>query len=491
VIVAADVPVRRALFGQGSIYTAASAVQAVSTLLVLPVVTRLLGAEELGLVAAGTVVAQLLAMIGGLGLSNAILLEYFGDPGGIHRARRLVGATAVVAVLTVGLADLAGPLWIRGFSEIDYTTAFRVAVWSAAPIAVLGASQALLRARGQAAAFVVATVLATAGGHALGALAVHLTDGDAGAYFGGLLAGSVLGAAVGLAVGGIERPRRDDLELLSRSLRLGVALVPHALAMYALLAVDRLLIESVLGLDAAGRYQVAYLLGGAGLSLLVAVNNAWAPMVIGARDDQRWSVLAATTRDLETLVPAAVAFLALGAPVLVGIAAPSDYGTTELARVVAIVSVSALPYLWYLAGVHILLFHRDAGALLRVTPVAVVLAVVANLLVLDRSGLVGAAIVTVASYAFLAWRVHAASVKHAQPPWNAASSTRATVLVAVALVSALTLPTDGLGLVLRALVGLTILGVVAATLLGHRERADALGGRPGLAGLDPGDAGGS
>ena len=102
--------------------------------------------------------------------------------------------------------------------------------------------------------------------------------------------------------------------------------------------------------------------------------------------------------------------------------------------------MSTLPYLWYLARVHVLTVHRDAAAVARTTPVAVVLAVVANLLVVDRTGLLGAAVVTVASYAFLAWRVHVHAAWHARPPWDHASSVRAALLVAVTTALALALP---------------------------------------------------
>jgi O-antigen/teichoic acid export membrane protein len=458
--------VRRELLGRGSVYTVASAVQAASTLLVLPIVTRLLGAEEFGVVAAGVVVTQLLALLAGVGLSSSILLEYFDERAGLAGARRLVGASFVVAIGVVLVAELTGPLWSRGFGELNYGVELRFAVWTAVPLAVLAGSQALLRAQGRPVAYVVATVAATAGGHGLGALAIAVSDGGAGAYLGGLLAGSVAGALVALVAGGVGVPTLADRDLIARSVRLGLALVPHALAMYAVLAVDRLVIEGTLGLEAAGRYQVAYLLGGAGLSLLGAVNNAWAPMVLGADDDRRWAVLAGTTRLLEGLVPTAVAVVALGAPVLLTLAAPSDYDLADLTRVTAVVAGSALPYLWYLSRAHILMFHRDAGTLARTTPMAVVLVVVANLIVLEPTGLIGAAVVTLASYGFLAWRVQVRSTRHARPPWDHASTRQAALLVTLILVLALALPTSGVGLALRGLTLLAVAAVGARRVLG-------------------------
>ena len=459
------VTARRELLGRGSVYTVASAIQAASVLLVLPVATRVLGAEEFGVAAAGLVVTQLLAIVAGLGLNGSVMLEYFDERSGEAAARRLIGTALVAAMVVVALAELTGPLWSGAFAELEYGTELRLATWTALPLAVLASSQALLRSQDRAGAYVVATVIATAGGQALGVTAVLMTSGRAIAYLAGVLAGAVLGASAGLVAGGCGRPHRGDREVLQRSFRFGLALLPHALAMYAVLAVDRLIIEGVLGLEAAGRYQVAYLIGAAGLSLLTALNNAWAPIVLAAREDRRWVVLAGTTRLLEDIVPAVVAVIALGAPVLLAVAAPPDFGPVELARVVAVVAMSTLPYLWYLARVHVLTVHRDAAAPARTTPVAVVLAVVANLLVVDRTGLLGAAVVTVASYAFLAWRVHVHATRHARPPWDHASSVRAALLVAVTTALALALPASGTGLVLRALAAATVIVLCIARFL--------------------------
>lgn len=439
---------RRELFGRGSVYTLASAVQAGSALLILPLVTRLLDPSDYGLVATATVVAQLLAVLASLGLNGAVMLEYF-TPDGPARARRLVGIAGLVALVVVALADATSPIWASGFAELSLDVDLRLAIWSAAPLAVLAASQAMLRSRRRPFAFVVATCVATVGGYGLGALLVVLTDGGATAYLAGVLIGAGAGAAIGLACGGVSGPRRTDGPLFRSALRVGLPLVPHVVALFALLAADRLLIERILGLGAAGRYQVAYLIGGAAISLLVAVNNAWSPMIIGAPAGERWRLLASTTRDLERLVPGLFAGVALLAPILVALAAPGEYDPADLAPVTVVVAMSVLPFLWYLSAVHVVFFHRRTGVLARTTPTATVFALVGNLLVLRAWGLMGAAVVTVASYAFLAWRVRRAAARIEVVPWDHAVSVRAAVELALVAALALALPTTGLWLAAR------------------------------------------
>ena len=65
----------------------------------------------------------------------------------------------------------------------------------------------------------------------------------------------------------VDPGRTVDTRLLGASLRLGVATVPHALAIYVVSAGDRILVERELGLSSVARYQVAYLVGALGLTV--------------------------------------------------------------------------------------------------------------------------------------------------------------------------------------------------------------------------------
>ena len=300
------VTARRELLGRGSVYTVASAIQAASVLLVLPVATRVLGAEEFGVAAAGLVVTQLLAIVAGLGLNGSVMLEYFDERSGEAAARRLIGTALVAAMVVVALAELTGPLWSGAFAELEYGTELRLATWTALPLAVLASSQALLRSQDRAGAYVVATVIATAGGQALGVTVKMTTSGRGIAYLAGVLAGAVLGASAGLVAGGCGRPHRGDREVLQRSFRFGVGLLlPHALAMYAVLAVDRLIIEGVLGLEAAwGDTKWPTSSAPPACRSSPPSTTPGRLIALAAREDRRWVVLAGTTRLLEDIVPA-------------------------------------------------------------------------------------------------------------------------------------------------------------------------------------------
>jgi len=135
------------------------------------------------------------------------------------------------------------------------------------------------------------------------------------------------------------------------------------------------------------------------------------------------------------------------------------------------VAAAALPFLWYLASVHVVLFCRRTGVLARATPMATVLAVVANVVVLGRFGLMGAAVVTVASYGFLAWRVRRAADRLAAVPWDLSSSRRTLFAVIAVVALALVLPAAGPWVALRAAVAIALVGQAVRQLATPSERA--------------------
>lgn len=440
---------RRVLFGRGAVYTVATALQAGVLVFVLPLATRLLTPEAFGAVATASVVLQLLGIAATLGIPSVLMLEYFSSDDGPRRARRLVGATSLGALLVVGTAEVSHPLWARAFAEIEYAGALRLAVWAAAAMAVITAVQGVLRSMDRPGLYVLVTGMASLGGHGLGLALLVGVDRSATAYLAGVLLGTAAGAVTGFVVVGAQLPRWSDRDLVRQALATGVPVVPHSLSMFALLAIDRVVIERMLGLSDAGRYQVAYLIGASGLSLVSALNNAWSLIVFSARDEDRWPLLVQTTRDLERVVVAFVVGVALLSPAALVLAAPGDYDTSALVPVVAVTATTTLPFLWYLSSVHVVLFFRRTFVLAVTTPTVAAFNVVVNVVLLPVLGLVAAAVATVVSYGLLAWRVRRAADRCAAIPWDRRASLRMTTGVVAGTAVALLLPAGSSGLAVR------------------------------------------
>ena len=347
-------------------------------------------------------------------------------------------STAVAALCVAGVAELTGPWWSQVFATLDYDTPLRLAVWTTVPVAVVASCQALLRAKDAAGRFVVVTILATLGAQGAGLVGLLVADGEPSVYLGGMLIGVCLAALAGVLLAeAIVLPA--GIVVLRRALAIGLPTVPHSLAALALVAADRVVVENELGLAEAGRYQLAYLLGASAVSVLIAVNNSWAPLIYGAGED-RWELLAETAHALHRLTPLLVAPLALGAPLLLSVVADDSYDPRSLSPVLAVTALTTCGYVAYLSNVHVLFVHRAVGFLAVATPSVAAVNVVGNLVLVPRFGLTAAAWTSVGSYALLGRAVRWRARRLAQVPWRPGTTLSAWLPASVVVGLALTLP---------------------------------------------------
>lgn len=456
----------RHLLGRGSIYTIALAIQLSSGLLVLPLVTRLLDPGSYGLVATAMVVVQLLAYVAAAGLPAAITRFFFAGESGHERSRGLIATTGLVAVVVAAIAELAGPFWSDIFANVPYGVPLRIAVWSVVPFAVVQACQAALRAQDRAGPFVVVAGLSAAGGHLLGLGAVWLTEWGPAGYLGGVSCGFVVGAVVGMVLTAPSSRGLRNGQLVRAAVRYGLPTVPHSLALYILSAGDRVVVERLLGLDAVGRYNVAYLIGAVGIALLGALNNTWAPTIYGAPEAERWAILADTTGAVYRLAALGAGVLALAAPVALVIAAPAGYEPEVLTPVAALVAFVMLPYVGYLSAAHITFHLGHTSVIAWITPSVALLNIGLNLAMIPVLGLIGAAVATLISYVVQALSLHLIARRWTTVPWPTADIIRswglATVLVTIGVLA----PVSGAWLGVRVGSSLILVALLATSILG-------------------------
>lgn len=446
----------RRLVGRGSVYTLGMALQMLTAFLVVPVVTRLLTPASYGRVAAGLVLLTLLAFVGGAGLPDAATRVFFTSPDGPRDARRLTLAVAMIAFALALILELTGPLWAPAFGA-GYGAVLQLAVWGGAVGAVNFGLQMVLRAEERAWAFLAMTLIGTIGGQAAGLVLTATTHSSTG-YLAGVVGGAVVAAAAGLAMTSTLRAGLPRLRDVRSGLALGLPIVPHGLAVYAVAAADRIVIAAILGLAATGRYQVAYAVGGAGVSLITALNQAWLPVVLGTPERDRWDVLTATSRVVNLIGAVIAGALALLAPLALVIAAPASYGRGALVPVAAIVAFSAVPYATSGTYFQIVFACGRTGVMALAAPTAAVINIALNLALLRLIGLTGAAIATVAAYAVLPAVVwlrarHLVSLRQADR-----DAVLAWVMAAPFVIAGALLPSDALGAVARLVLGMVGVG---------------------------------
>ncbi len=466
-----DKAASREMLGRGSVYTLATVAQLAGGLLVQPALTRLLPKAEFGVATLGVVVTATVGLLITLGLPGVITREHFlkSEDGG-HGTGPIVTLSAVIAVLLGGVAFLGGPLWAP---DGQFTAPLMLATGTGVSYAVIVACQAVQRARGEAGRFVLVVAVNVLGGQVAGLVATLVLERTATVYLAGVAAGSVVGAVLALywAKPTVEGLR--DREALRRWFRIALPTVPHMAALYLMTAGDRFVVTELLGADDNAEYSVAYLVGALGITLVAAANNAWAPLIYGSPEDRRWQVLATTTQDMLRVGVIAAGGLAMTAPLGLWIVAPAaQYDLDALVPVVAITALATVPYVLYLASVHVLFWSGRTAALIWVTPLAVTINLLGKVLVLPRFGLVGAAVLTVVAYALLAALIGAVRRRLADVPWHRRWP---EMLAATALcVTGAVIPDGWIGYAARAVVTIALvagLGHVARQLLADRRSA--------------------
>jgi O-antigen/teichoic acid export membrane protein len=310
----------------------------------------------------------------------------------------------------------------------------------------------------------VIAVLASVGGQGLGVALLIWGDGSPASYMAGLTIGTCGAALLGLIVTGSLRTAPPNRAQARRALALGLPLVPHSLATFLLVSADRVAIGRILGLDAVGRYQVAYAIGGFGVSIITALNQAWLPLLLGAEREKRWEILRATSRAVHRTGGLVAAAIALATPLGLLVAVPASYGRGELVAVSAVVAFSILPYATSCTFFHAIFLEGRTKIMALAAPLAVLVNVAVNVALLHTTGLVGASIATVVSYAFLAGFAAWASGRLVPLPGTLRDSLVAWAIAAPLVAAGAWLPLGPAGTALRLLLGAGV--VVAAVRVG-------------------------
>ncbi len=396
---AAGAAASKGVLGRGSIYTIGTAAPILANVAVVPVVTRLLGKPGYGVVAVAIVVIQVAMMAGSFGMPSVITRQGILARSGVAGARALLVRGSLMTVGLVAAVILTSPLWDR-LVQVPVRSAVLLALAASAFFVVVENSQALLRVLDRPGAFVSLSLTATLGGPLLG-LALLSQDRSPERYLIGLTSGYATAAAVGLLLclrGG--RPQGDHGDTRA-ALRLGLPVIPHLVALFLANGALVILAGQLFDIAAAGRIQLALLVGSSPAVVTSALNNSWAPVVYRAPEHERGAILAHTARDITTLVALISGGVALLSPWLMRLVAGADFSPLELVPAVAIVAFGCVLSVAYLANVHLVFAAGRSLGLSLVTPLSLLVGLACAYLV-GRQNLVLLAVGFPMTYAVLA-----------------------------------------------------------------------------------------
>lgn len=356
-------------------YTVATVAPILTVLAITPIVTHQLGAEQYGQVAVAVSIYQVGSVLLAYGLPAMITRDALLDEGGFPGACGYVVMGAVLAL--VGFAVVCGAAWLWAPSVYPGVPVLVViyAAAAGAGLAIVTLSQALMRAAERVVVFVLIAACAALLPPSLGLAVIAIGHGSAAGYSAGLAAGYLISGAIAVVVAvRFVRPVINRMALV-RALRAGIPTVPHGLAVPALLTVVIALVVRSEGLGIAGGLQIAVLLGTSVVTVLNAINNAWAPMIFRASADQRPRVLAESTFVVATLTLILVAGFVAAAPVLVPLIGGPALSGPDAIGAAYIVAGSGCFAVLYLANIHLTFIERRTWPLAILTPLAAILSV--------------------------------------------------------------------------------------------------------------------
>lgn len=384
----------RRVLGHASIYIGGTIVQSALGILLLPVVTRVLGVHEYGIVGTAAALSSLLVVFYGLGLNFAIIRFYYDEAGDAPRAgwAALVRAQGIAGLVLAVITFLTGPWWAAALPG-GWAPAFKVAVGLAWLGAMQGTAQGVLRAMRRPYAYVTVSLLQVAVGAPLAIL--FAARWGALGYMAGLAAGT--GAALILSFTMTYRPARWSRSILIAGIALSLPAMVHQASSWGIDLADRLLVAGYLGAREVGRYQLAYVLGSALVMVLTGLQSAWAPhfMSLGAEVRRRAPPL--LILPMTVAAGAGVSLVVIAAPGLLAIFAPHAFGGTEL--IIALVAASILPRATYFMAVVVLVDQRRSRTMGTASIGGLVLNIGLNVALIPRYGLVAAAAATAAAFA--------------------------------------------------------------------------------------------
>ena len=387
---------RSSLISGAGIYLVATLINASIPFLLLPILTRHLTPEEYGMIAVFQVWCSLLAVLCGFNVYGAATRKYYDyDQPDKHMGDYISACVAFMVlssiVVTLFLLPSLGLLsvilglpegWILAgiaFAAGNFMVQLRLRQWQVRKKPVkygqFQISQSALNAG--LSLFLVIVLTMGVDGRLIGITSAMLLFGGVGALL--LWRDNLLGFS--------WQPR-----LMKDALAFSVPLLPHFVGSFLLLTVDRAVISSMLGLEAAGHYMVAVQLALALSLLLQSIHKAYVPWLFERikRDDaeEKRQIVKGSYIYFTTLAAIALIAIFVGKPVLVFIAGASYAPAGDV--IGWLVLAQAIRGMYYVVSSY-LMYAKKTQQISWVTIISGAINIVLLVVLLKTHGLVGAA----------------------------------------------------------------------------------------------------
>lgn len=475
----------RGLAKETAFYGLSTVLGRMLSFLLTPLFTHLLSRAESGVVQTAYSYIAFLTVVYGLGLDVAYLR--LGRRDGKPDAGAFGGALASVAAVSLAVSVLvhlfAAPLAVAMGLPVEMAPVVRYAAWILAIDALALMPYTELRATHRAGTYAGVKLVGIAMNLVLAFVFVrNMGLGVRGVFLANIVASSAsLAMLAPVTVSRLERP---DPAKAKAMLALGIPMVAALLGSMVVQVADRPLMTRLAGLDMAGVYGNCYKLG-IFMSLIVGMfDQAWKPFVL--ERSERKDVDAVIARVLTYFAALTCwAFLAVAFFVEPAVKAPLFHGHPLFGEAywdgLVVVPIVTLGYLFnglYFVMLAPLLVDKRMSSVTWATWLGAGINVAANLVLIPRYGMAGAAWATCVAYLAMAGAV-----------WALGRATRAVPYewgrlgVLTAWTFLLWAPSPRVGLPLRALLlaaypaGLWLSGFLHAEELDELKAMFRLSGR--------------
>jgi O-antigen/teichoic acid export membrane protein len=372
-------------FGKsGNIYLFGALGQGLGPVVLTPILTRILDVKSYGEITFITSFAAILGILFSFGLpiviSRSYVLEEESRPSISKWFKQVVISYLLLSIFLILLGGNSLSIYILAV---------------ALPFATMQLILPLARAQNKSAPFAFISVIGTLLPSISVILNYYLNSPTTSAV--ALALGSIVGALISFM---LFYAKTTLIKIISKysllnSVKLGYSILPHMLAMVALLNIDKVIFGNQLDKTFSGYLQVIMLVGTAPILILSALNHAWLNQILlqlKSNSTKAFEDLNKTIFRLLSLVFILVGLIGLLNPQIIGILNPNLLINSEVNKTVILTSISSFIYVVYLANTHLLTWQKRFWVLGITTPASVAMQSIIIYLTLDSLGYLSAAI---------------------------------------------------------------------------------------------------
>jgi len=394
------------LFRSLSIYGMGDVATSLVNLLLLPVYTRYLTKEDYGIITMLLTVEAVAKVVFRWGIDTAFMRLYYDCPD--QQARQRLASTVFFFLLAVNGALVAGSLLFAGWLSAELLGSARLAglvIWVIANTFVAGfffLPYHVLRIADRSAQFIALTFVRSAATVvARLVLVVWAGWGVPGVVYADVIVTVVFTALLARWFAPLIRPMFSSA-VIRDALRFGLPRIPHSLAHQVISLADRYLLNIYRTLSEVGLYSIGASFGLALKLFLSAFEFAWTPFYLGVMREPDAKRILST---VSTYAVAALVVLGMGlcaiSPDLIRLFTAPDFHAA--AAVTPWIALGVMFQGIYQIGSIGLIITKRTARYPVATAIAATVSLAANVVLIRRYGVIGAAWANALAYATLAF----------------------------------------------------------------------------------------